>query len=60
MSVQSNRLVSIEELDNFTNLKYLYLDKNQVTKVKSFEKLHELIELGLRNNLPICFRIGGK
>jgi protein phosphatase 1 regulatory subunit 7 len=50
LSVQSNRLSKIENLDSLPNLTELYLSDNGITKIEGLEKLTQLKVLDLASN----------
>lgn len=50
LSIQSNRLTKIENLDACENLQELYLSDNGLTKMEGLDKLPKLRVLDLANN----------
>lgn len=50
LSLQSNRLTKIENLDSLVSLTELYLSDNGLTKIENLEKLQKLRVLDLANN----------
>jgi len=46
-----------EDLGKITQI---HLWDMNITSLKGIEELHNLTALWIQNNLPICFRIGGK
>ncbi len=51
LSIQSNRLTKMENLDSLINLSELYLSDNGLTKIEGLEKLANLRVLDLARNL---------
>ncbi len=50
LSIQSNRIVKLENLDNLINLEELYMSDNGLTKIEGIEKLAKLRVFDLSNN----------
>jgi protein phosphatase 1 regulatory subunit 7 len=51
LSIQSNRITKIENLENLLNLTELYLSDNGLTKIQGLDNLQKLRVLDLANNL---------
>jgi protein phosphatase 1 regulatory subunit 7 len=50
LSIQSNRIIKIENLEYLVNLTQLYISDNGLTKIEGLEKLTKLNVLDLSNN----------